>query len=327
MLTAPLTLGDLAVALPQGSSIAPRVDAAFTGLLVASSLLVIALLALNLTFLIRYRRGAIVPRGPLRLPMWKIETGWISATTLVFLGFFAWGASVYMDMERPPANAMTIDVVGRQWMWDIRHPDGRREFDTLHVPLGQVIRLRLTSEDVIHSFFVPAFRIKQDVVPGKTVNAWFEATRKGSYHLFCAQYCGTKHAGMIGEVIVQSPEDYAAWLATGNSSGLIADRGRRLFLRYGCSGCHAPSSTVHAPPLEGIYGQRVPLEGGQLVQVDDAYLRDSILEPTKQIAAGYSAVMPSFKGVIPEGDLLELLNYIKSLASVNPAPTPAPLRP
>jgi cytochrome c oxidase subunit 2 len=322
-----IAFAGLADRLPQGSSMAPRVDGVFIGLLAMSGLLVALLLALNLTFLVRYRRGSRASRAPLRWPVWKIEAGWITVTTLVFLGFFAWGASIYLDLEHPPANATVIEVVGRQWMWDVRHGNGRREFDTLHVPVGQVIRLQLTSEDVIHSFFVPAFRIKQDVVPGKTINTWFEATQPGTYHLFCTQYCGTKHAGMIGEVIAQTPEEYAAWLTSGNVENELADRGRRLFLRYGCSGCHAPSSTVHAPPLEGLYGKRVPLEGGGFVTVDDAYLRDSILEPAKQIAGGYPNVMPSFKGVIPEGDLLDLLSYLKSLADATPAPTPTPARP
>jgi cytochrome c oxidase subunit 2 len=320
-----IAFAGVAVPLPQGSSLAPRVDAVFLGLLVLSGVLIALLLALNLTFLIRYRRGSRASRAPLRVAVWKIEAGWISVTTLVFLGFFVWGASVYLDLERPPVNATVIDVVARQWMWDIRHGNGRREFDTLHVPVGQPVRLSLTSEDVIHSFFVPAFRVKQDVVPGKTINTWFEATQPGTYHLFCSQYCGTKHAGMVGEVIAQAPEDYAAWLASGNVNGEFADRGRRLFLRYGCSGCHAPGSTVHAPALEGLYGRRVPLEGGGFIEVDEAYLRDSILEPTKQVAAGYPNVMPAFKGVIPEGELLDLVTYLKSLRQ-DPAPTPAPAR-
>jgi cytochrome c oxidase subunit 2 len=288
----------------------------------------IVILALtNLMFLIRYRRGSNAPRPPLRIKQWKIEAGWISVTTLIFLGFFAWGTRVYLDLERPPANAMDIEVIGRQWMWDVRQGNGRREFDTLHVPLGQAIRLRLTSEDVIHSFFVPAFRIKQDVVPGKVVNTWFEATKVGTYHLFCSQYCGTKHAGMVGEVIVQTPKDYAAWLAAGNSTGDLATHGRQLFVRYGCSACHAPTSTVHAPDLAGRYGTLVQLEGGELVKFDDEYLRDSILEPNKQVAAGFPAVMPSFKSIIPEGDLLELISYLKSLPaeSIVTAGKPAPL--
>ena len=324
-MNAMLAMGGLGGSLPSGSSMAPRVDALFETLLLVSVLVVAGLGLTNLIFLIRYRRGSKAPRPPARLSEWKLETGWITATTLVFLGFFAWGTRVYLDLERPPADAMDIDVTGRQWMWDVRQPNGRREFDTLHVPLGRPVRLRLTSEDVIHSLFIPAFRIKQDVVPGKVVETWFEATQAGHYHLFCSQYCGTEHAAMTGEVIVESPDDYAAWLAGGNPAGNLVDAGRRLFIQHGCSGCHAPGSTVHAPSLTARYGTLVPLQGGGFVRFDDAYVRDSILEPDKQVAAGYAAVMPSFKGVIPEGDLLEIIGYLK--AGGPPDSNPAPTRP
>lgn len=306
---------------------ASRVDATFFGLLAISGLVIAILFALNVTFLIRYRRGSTAARGPLTISTWKIETGWIVATTLIFLVIFAIGARLYLDQERVPADAYTISVVARQWMWDIRQPNGRRELDTLHVPTGRPIRLEMTSEDVIHSLFIPAFRIKQDVVPGKTVATWFEATQTGTYHLFCTQYCGTKHAGMIGEVVVQSPEDYAAWLEAGPGAGVANQRGAQLFLRYGCSGCHAAMSIVAAPPLEGLYGKLIPLEGSKFIKVDEAYLRDSILEPGKDIAAGYKSVMPSFKGVMPETDLIEVIAYVKSLANASPAPRPETTRP
>lgn len=320
-------MSGIADPLPQASGFSARVDATFFGLLGASAAVVLLLVALNLIFLVRYRRGSRAPRGPLPISTWKIEAGWIGATTLGFLGIFAWGVGPYLDLERPPAGAYAIDVVARQWMWDVRQPNGRREFGSLHVPVGRPVLLRLTSEDVIHSLFIPAFRIKQDVVPGKTTRIWFEPTRPGTYALFCTQFCGTKHAGMLAEVVAQTPEDYAAWLEEGNIAPALADRGRRLFVRYGCSGCHASSAAVHAPPLEGLYGKRVPLDGGAFVPADDAYVRDSILEPAKQIAAGYAPIMPSFKGVIPEGDLLELIAYVKSLARATPAPLPSPARP
>ncbi|QYM78808.1 cytochrome c oxidase subunit II [Horticoccus luteus] len=319
--------GGMMERLPQGSTIAPRVDTAFIGLLILSGLLIALLLGLNLVFLIRYRRGSPAPRPPLTFATWKLEAGWITATTVVFLGIFVWGARIYLDMERPPPDAYTIDVVARQWMWDIRHPNGRREFDTLHVPIGRPIRLRMTSEDVIHSLFIPAFRVKQDIVPGRTISTWFQATQTGHFHLFCSQYCGTQHAAMIAEVIAQTPEDYATWLEAGNHDGSLGDRGRQLFVHYGCSGCHSSESNVHAPSLAGLYNHRVPLDGGQFVRADEAYLRDSILEPGKQVAAGYTPIMPSFKGVIPEGDLIELIAYLKSLGDQTPAPVPAPARP
>jgi len=304
--------------LPSASRISPAVNAVFLALLLTSAALVAALTIAIVYFLIRYRRGSPAPRPRLKIAIWKFEATWIVGTTVVFLGFFFWGARIYLRMAKVPAGAMEIAVIGRQWMWDIRHQDGRRELAELHVPVNQPIALRMTSEDVIHSFAVPAFRLKQDVVPGKTVLAWFEATVPGSYPIFCDQYCGTKHAEMGGRVIVQTPEDYAAWLATGAGADSAETRGRALFVRYGCAGCHAGNSSVRAPRLEGLAGRDVPVEDGKIVTADDAYLRDSILLPNKHVTAGYAAVMPSYQGVIPEGDVLDLLAYLKSLASENP---------
>lgn len=323
----PLAFAGMDGLLPEASSMAPRIDATFFSLVALSAAVVALLGGLNLTFLVRYRRGAAASRTPVRIATWKIETAWIVATTLVFVVIFVVGARAYLDQERPPAEAYVISVVARQWMWDIRQPNGRREFNSLHVPIGRPVRLEMTSEDVIHSLFIPAFRIKQDVVPGRTVDTWLEATRPGTYHLFCTQYCGTEHARMVGEVIVQTPEDYAAWLAAGSGMQSATDRGRQLFLRYGCSGCHAPASVVSAPPLGGIYGKTIPLDNGQFVTVDGAYLRDSILEPGKQVAAGYKPVMPSFKGIISESDLLDLVAYLKSLADPALTSTPVPTPP
>lgn len=303
------------------STLAPRVNALFYALLGVSALLVVVLVALNLTLLIRYRRGSPAPRGPLPFNTMKVEAGWISATTAVFLGFFFWGAWIYLDQERPPRGAYEISVTGRQWMWDIRQPNGRREFDELHVPVNTPVRLLLSSEDVIHSFFVPAFRVKQDVVPGKIVSAWFEATKTGSYHLFCTQYCGTAHANMVGHVIVMEQSDYARWLKGGNQVANLPQRGRDLFIHYGCAGCHMGQSVVHAPRLEGVYGSLQPIENRQFIRADDAYIRDSILIPGQHVVAGYSNVMPAFQGVIPEGDLLDLVAYIKSLGSTQPPAT------
>jgi cytochrome c oxidase subunit 2 len=311
----------------EASSLAPRVDALFYALCGASGFLVFVLVALNLTLLIRYRRGSSARRGPLPFNPLKVEAGWISATLAVFLGFFFWGAWVYLDQERPPRGAYEIQVTGRQWMWDIRHPNGRREFDELHVPVNTPVRLLLSSEDVIHSFFVPAFRVKQDAVPGKTVSAWFEATRTGAYQIFCTQYCGTAHASMTGRVVVMEPDAYAQWLAGGNQVANLPIRGRELFLRYGCAGCHAPASQIHAPLLEGVHGRLQPIENRQFIRADDAYLRDSILQPAKHIVAGYENIMPSFQGVIPEGDLLDLIAYLKSLGPAQPPSDRADLQP
>lgn len=309
------------------STLAPRVDHIFWVLLAVSVFLVVGLAIANLYFLVRYRRGSPAPRPPLRISPDTVETTWIAATTVVFVSFFFLGARVYLDEERAPLGAMAIHVVARQWMWDVRHENGHREFNELHVPLGQDVRLIMTSEDVIHSFFVPAFRLKQDVVPGKEVSMWFRPTRAGTYHLFCAEYCGTKHAGMTGEVVVMPPNAYASWLATGNPPMEVASRGRELFTRYNCSGCHDQPAAVHAPPLERVYGSLVPLSDGRSIRADEAYLRDSILLPTKDVVAGYAPIMPSFQGVMPENDLLDLIAYLKSLpalAAHAPATAPSP---
>ncbi len=298
----------------RASTLAPRVDGAFGVLLAFSVLLVVGLVAANLYFLVRYRRGSNAPRPPVQVSTAKLETGWIAATTVAFLAFFFLGARVYLDEERPPATGLEIHVTGRQWMWDVRHPNGRREFDELHVPVDEDVRLVLSSEDVIHSFFVPAFRLKQDVVPGKQVTMWFRPTTPGRYHLFCAEFCGTKHSGMTGEVVVLPAPEYARWLAQGNPPSELAGRGRQLFTRYNCSGCHDQPAAVRAPPLEALYGSLVPLREGRFVRADDAYLRDSILQPARDVVAGYDPVMPSYQGVIPENDLLDLIAYLKQLA-------------
>ncbi|HVU25836.1 MAG TPA: cytochrome c oxidase subunit II [Opitutus sp.] len=312
---------------PDASSLAPRVDLLFYSLLAASAVVVAALFIVNLVFLIRYRRGSPAPRPPLTIPSIRIEIGWIAATLVIFLAIFFWGAHLFLFEERPPENATEINVVGRQWMWDIRQPNGRREFDELHVPIDTPVRLLLSSEDVIHSFFVPAFRVKQDVVPGKIVSTWFEATKPGSYRIYCTQYCGTDHARMTGRVIAMQPDAYAGWLAEGNPLPGLERRGRALFIRYGCAGCHTPGSQIHAPRLEGIFGRLQPIENHQFIRADEAYIRDSILLPEQHIVAGYANIMPSFKGVIPEGELLDLVAYVKSLADQSTPPRPEPPTP
>jgi cytochrome c oxidase subunit 2 len=318
----------LSFAPEAASSAAAREDAIFAGLLIVCGLVAAALLVANLTFLIRYRRGSPASRAPLTFKTWKLETTWITATTMVFLGFFFWGGTAYLDETRAPANTYDITVVGRQWMWDIRHPNGRREFDELHVPVGRAVRLLLSSEDVIHSFFVPAFRVKLDVVPGKTSSLWFKPTKEGVYRLFCTQFCGTKHSMMTGSVVVLAPEAYADWLATGNTNADVVARGREIFLTRGCSGCHSPQSPIHAPMLEGLFDRSVPLSDGTFVTADDRYLRDSILQPQREVVAGYQPVMPSFEGVISENDLLDVVTYIKSLRNAPPpVATPQPLPP
>lgn len=305
------------LALARASEMAGRVDV-LAGALIATSLFLIgSLFIANVYFIIRYRRGSPAPRPPLRISSSRLESVWITGTAAGFLVFYFWGAKLYLRIEQPPPGATVIDVTARQWMWDIQQPNGRREFDTLHVPLGTPILLRLTSEDVIHSFFVPALRLKQDIVPGRTVSMWFDADRTGEFAIFCAQYCGSQHSRMRGVLIVQPPGAYAAWLAAGAVPG-AANRGRQLFVRYGCAGCHTPGSSVHAPALEGVYGHRIPVAGGGFVMADESYLIDCILQTGKAVPAGYAPLMPSFRGVVSQADLLDLVAYIKSLSTAGP---------
>lgn len=299
----------------EASSVAPVVDRITWALVAVSVFLVVVVFGLIAAFLIRYRESSAVRRGPSPVAEWKVETAWIAGTTLGFLAFFFCGARVYLRMESPPAGAEEIHVTARQWMWDVRQPNGRREFGTLHVPLGSPVVLRLTSEDVIHSFYVPSFRLKQDVVPGKEVALWFTATRVGDFPILCSEFCGSKHAQMTGRVIVDPPERYAAWLAGHPAPGGPLAAGRDRFVRYGCAGCHEAGSIVHAPRLAGLYGARVPLASGGFAQVDEAYLRDCILQPEKQRVAGYPPVMPSFRGVIPEAELTEIVAYLRGGAA------------
>jgi cytochrome c oxidase subunit 2 len=249
----------------------------------------------------------------------KIELTWTLIPTFIAMGLFAWGADVYFYEEVPPPNAMEINVVGKQWMWKIQHQEGNREINELHVPVNRPVKLTLASEDVIHSFYVPAFRVKQDVVPGRFTTEWFDPTRVGVYRFYCSEYCGADHAKMQGLVYVMLPAQYEAWLALGRPQDTLAQSGEKLFRELGCSGCHVNSSAVHAPPLEGLYGKLVSLSDGTFARVDDKYVRDHIFLPASQVPAGYQPIMPTFEGRISEEQLLEIIAYIKSIGSEAPS--------
>ena len=233
---------------------------------------------------------------------------------LLFLGIYAWGAIDYVKLYQAPGNAMPVFVVAKQWMWEAEHRNGRREKGQLHLPLGRPIRMVMTSQDVIHSFFVPDFRVKQDVVPGRYTSIVFTPSRTGEYRLYCAEYCGTEHAMMLGRIVVMQPAAFAQWLDAGPRQPGMAARGYALYRRYGCSGCHDPGSNVHAPDLTGLLGRRVHLADGRELTADEPYVRDSILVPTKDVVAGYAPIMPSFAGQIGEEDILAIIEYIRESA-------------
>jgi cytochrome c oxidase subunit 2 len=270
---------------------------------------------LLLTFAIRYRATSHADRGHRIKKSWHWEAAWTAATLVAFLALFAWGASLYLNVYSGPDDALPIYVVAKQWMWKAQHPGGQREINELHIPVKRPVRLILASQDVIHSFFVPAFRVKHDVVPGRYQSLWFQAEKVGVFHLLCAEFCGTDHSRMIGRIVVLEPPAYEGWLSRQDVGGTLASEGADLFRRLGCSGCHVGSGTVRAPALDGLYGEPVPLRNGTMVVADESYIRDSILRPRSQVAAGYDPVMPSFSGRVSEDELIRLVAYIKSLAN------------
>jgi cytochrome c oxidase subunit II len=304
---------DLPIWPATASAYASTLDVLYISLLVIAFLTAGLVIFLLIFFATKYRHSSNADRSGATVKTWRWEVGWTTASLLVFVALAVWGASIYLKLYNPPPDALQIFVVGKQWMWKAEHPGGQREINELHVPVGQDVRLVLASQDVIHSFFVPALRIKQDVVPGRYETMWFRADRPGRYHLFCAEYCGTDHAHMGGWLTVMDARAYGDWLKAQGGQMTLAAQGEQLFRRYGCSGCHEPGGTVRAPRLEGVFGGPVPLQDGSVVIADEKYVRDSILDPKAQVAAGYQPVMPTFAGQISEDDLTKLLAYIESI--------------
>ncbi len=298
--------------LGSASTWGAKVDQLFVTMLGITGFVALTVAALIVFFAIRYRPGSNADRSHPPTQVRWVEITWTAAPLVIFLAVFFWSSSLFRQIHAAPVNAMRIHVLARQWMWKLEHDGGRREIDELHVPLGQPVELIMTSQDVIHSFFIPAFRVKQDVLPGRYTSVWFTATRTGRFDLFCAEYCGTDHANMQGDIVVMRPEAFSRWLASGSDQPGLATRGFELYRRAGCSGCHEPTSSVPAPDLTGLFGTPVHLADGSTVIADENYIRDSILLPRKQVVAGFEPVMPSFQGQLDEEDLISLIAYIKS---------------
>ena len=299
---------------PQAASEqAGQVDALYFFLVAVTAFFTALIAILVMVFAVKFHRkhgdevGAEI-HGSLAL-----ELLWTIIPLGITMVMFAWGAQVFFHMTRPPAEAMDIYVVGKQWMWKAQHMDGAREINELHVPIGVPVKLTMASEDVIHSFFIPDFRVKADVIPGRYNTMWFTATKPGRYHIFCTQYCGTKHSAMIGWVTAMEPADYQAWLGGGVAGGSMAENGAKLFQDLACATCHLENGQGRAPSLKGVYGSTVTLTTGQTVIADDAYIRESILNSQAKIVAGYQPIMPTFQGLVTEEQLLQLLAYVKSL--------------
>jgi cytochrome c oxidase subunit 2 len=300
---------------PQASTLAPRTDALLFYLLGVSGVMTVLIASLIVWFSFRYRRRpdnqvATQIEGSNRL-----ELAWTVAPLVFLMVMYAWGANIYFYAYTPPADALEVWAVGKQWMWKMQHLSGQREINELHVPVGRPVKVLLTSQDVIHSFYVPAFRVKQDAIPGRYSEIWFEATQPGQYHLFCAEYCGTLHSGMIGSVIAMEPADFQQWLSGGGGAEAPAQRGEKLFQQLGCETCHRADSLARCPDLRGLFGRTVRLQTGETLVADEAYIRESIINPGAKIVAGYESIMPTFKGLVTEEGILDLITYVRALGA------------
>jgi cytochrome c oxidase subunit 2 len=296
----------------EASTIAPWMDALYFFLLGMTITGLALVLAIVITFSLRYRKS-VHPVATQIEGSTLLEATWTIIPLGIFLVCFVWGALLYFRIYNPPANSMNIYIVGKQWMWKAEHPGGQHEINALHVPTGQPIQLTMISQDVFHSFSIPDFRIKREVIPGRYSTVWFQATTPGTYHIFCTQYCGTNHSMMIGEVTAMTPDDYKKW-TEGSTSGMsLAQNGERLFASMGCNACHSGTAAARGPNLAGVYGSQLQLTNGQTAQVNEAYLRDAILNPSQHITAGYAPIMPTYQGQISEDGLIDLVEYLKGL--------------
>lgn len=300
---------------PAASAMAGEVDEITAVWCAVLALLVIPVFLFMGYCAMYYRAGRDVDRSHRSAHNTPLELSWTIIPFLIGLVFFFWAGGVYLNERNPPPNAMQITAMGRRWMWKFQQPTGQWEINDLHVPVGRPIRINIESQDVVHSLYIPAMREQEEAIPGRTTEMWFKADRIGAYRLFCSELCGADHALMAGTLYVMSRSNYQHWLTTFSTSPTLITRGKQLFDSYGCAGCHLKSGTVRAPSLFGVYGSTVPLSNGTTITADEAYLRDSILEPKKQVVAGFKPIMPSFAGAIPDADLAEILAYLRAIGS------------
>jgi cytochrome c oxidase subunit II len=299
---------------PQASKIAPQMDALYFFMVLVSLIGLTIVILLVTAFSIMYRKE----KHPIPVQIegsTMLEATWTIIPLGLFLIMFVWGALIYFRVYTPPANAMNIYVVGKQWMWKAEHPGGQHEINSLHIPSGRAIQLTLISQDVFHSFSIPAFRVKREAIPGRYTTVWFEPTTPGTYHLFCTQYCGTDHSHMVGDIVVLTPDDYKRWLATSTSGASLAQNGERLFASLSCAACHNARPDARGPNLANVYGSRLALSNGQSQLADEAFIRDAILNPSQHVTQGYAPIMPTYQGQISEDGVIALVEYIKQLNS------------
>jgi cytochrome c oxidase subunit 2 len=300
----------------QASAMARNVDALYIFLLIITGMMALLVCFCVIFFAARFRHRPGVRAEQIEGST-PLEITWSTIPFLVFMVIFAWGAVVYFKERTPPKDSTEVYVVAKQWMWKLEHAEGQREINELHVPVGRDVKMIMTSQDVIHSFFVPAFRMKQDVVPGRYTVAWFRATKPGVYHLFCAEYCGTQHSGMVGNIVVQEPAQYEAWM-NGGSTGPLSATGEKIFAELGCVTCHRSDIQGRGPNLHGVFGKPVQLEDGRTVTADENYLRECILEPGNKRVKGFQPIMPTFQGLVTEEQVDALVAYIKSISAAKP---------
>lgn len=299
---------------PEASGISSQVDALFFFLLLITVIGVVIVSIMVISFSVLYRKD----KHPVATQIegsTLLEATWTIIPLALFLVAFVWGALLYFRIFNPPTNAMNIYIVGKQWMWKAEHPGGQHEINSLHIPIGRPVQLTMVSQDVFHSFSIPAFRVKREVIPGRYSTVWFEATEPGTFHLFCTQYCGTNHSQMIGDVVAMTPDDYQAWTAGSTSGSSLAQNGERLFASLGCNSCHTGEASAKGPNLAGVYLSNLQLTNGSTIVADDAFLRQAILTPSFHQEAGYTPIMPTYQGQISEDGLIDLVEYIKSLNS------------
>lgn len=320
-------MGSIPFLPPSASSVSGEVDAFYFFMVAVTAFFSLLVFGLVVFMAVKYRRKSDQDQPRAILGSVPLEIVWTAIPFLIGMVMFGWSAKIFFTIMTPPEDAIEMYATGKQWMWKIQHRNGKREINELHVPVGQAIRLKMTSEDVIHSFFVPAFRTKMDVLPGRYTTTWFRPTKVGKYHLFCTEYCGTKHSGMIGWVYVMQPEDYQKWLQGDSGEGTLAQRGEKLFNELGCANCHRTDGKGRGPSLVGVAGEMVELERGGKVLADEEYLRESILNPQAKLVAGYQGIMPVFQGLVSEDQLLQLIEYLKSIGKTQKAPAAKPAAP
>jgi cytochrome c oxidase subunit 2 len=306
----------------QASAQAGQVDAIYFFMVAVTAFFALLIGALIAVFAVKFRRRHDDEIGVAIHGSLALELLWSIIPLGIVMVMFAWGAKVFFDLYRPPAGAMEVFVVGKQWMWKVQHADGRREINELHVPIGRPVKLVMGSEDVIHSYYIPAFRVKADVIPGRYNSLWFTATKPGRYHLFCAEYCGTRHSGMIGWVTAMEPTEYQAWLSGAGAVTSPVAAGEKLFNDLACISCHQATPQGRGPVLVGLFGKTVELQGGGTATVDEGYLRESIVRPQAKVHAGYQPIMPTFQGLVTEEQLLQLIAYVRSLSQQAPGSLP-----